>query len=465
MKRLWIASVSVLAALAARGYSQSTVPLDPTPISIVPGRAVVESVGQAAEKPKEGEKTQEKAALPATTAPIQASSNCDFSEGPTNGKPSLIDTHTGPPDQLWLRGSYLYWHLQDLPIPQVLATVDGQTLVGDQKVDYQWFSGGRIEGGMWFGCEHIHGIEFGGYILQRNSRDFSAAGNGLAGSSLITRPINDATTPGAIIPVIVASPQGRQGRIDISASTQMGSAEVSFARNLAYNGCFSFTTIAGFRYIDLMDDVKIGTDTRATDGTTPFVLTNPNAAIYDRLTINERFRTRNQLYAGQAGARIEFNRGIWFSNLRGSVALGPNQQSSEIVGETVASTPAGVQARASGGILAVPGVIGANAAGAPVFISGNAGQFRTDWFTVAPEFGLQIGAQLSRFVRVHVGYDFLYINNVVRPGDLIDTTVNRRFVPSSVNFGSASGPNRPAFRNNRDDFIAHGVEFGLQFSF
>ena len=79
--------------------------------------------------------------------------------------------------------------------------------------------------------------------------------------------------------------------------------------------------------------------------------------------------------------------------------------------------------------------------------------------------GLQAGAQLSRFVSVHVGYNFLYINNVVRPGDLIDTTVNRKYLPYSNAFGSQSGANRPAFRNNRDDFIAHGVEVGMSFTF
>lgn len=465
MKRLWMASVSLLAAFTVRGFAQDPLQFDPMPIVVAPGRAVVESQDKPAEKPKEGEKkAAEKPAETKPTAPVQAATNCNFDDNQSQ-KPSLIDTHTGPPDQIWLRMSYIYWHLKDMAIPQVLVAANGRTIIGDEKLDNNWFNGGKVEGGIWFGCDHTLGLEFGGFIFQRRGREVTAASSGNAGDLTISRPVIDALSNAPLDVIIAGPPQGNlagtRGQITVSNSTRLTSAETSFVRNLAYNDCFQFDVFAGFRYLDLTDRIDIASNSDALIGT-PFQI-NGSTASFNQLAISDSFHTRNQLYMGQIGTRIEMRRGMWFGGVRGSVAMGPNRQSSEIAGESIASTPIGGRAAASGGLLAVPNVqVNANP---PFFAQGNAGQYKTDWFAIAPEVGLQVGAQLTRLVRVHVGYNFLYINNVVRPGDLIDTTVNRKFLPYSDAYRSSSGPDRPALRNNRDDFIAHGVEFGMQFQF
>ncbi len=458
----------MLAAFTARGYSQEPLGLEPSPLTIAPGRAVVVSPEQPLEKAKEGEKLPEKVADPkAVAAPVRANTNCNFNAGDASQKPSLIDTHAGPPDQLWLRASYLYWHLDDMPIPQVLVTVNDQTAFGNERVDYGWFNGGRLEGGMWFGCEHTFGIEFGGFIFQRRGRDFSAVSNGNPGDPTINRPFTNTDMDQPDVSPVAGPPVGGlpgiRGMIDISAATRLTSAEVSFTRNLAYDECFQFDTFAGFRYIDLMEDLRISSLSTALQGS-PFVFNIPGQS-FSSLAITDSFTTRNQLYLGQVGARARFHRGMWFGGVRGSVAIGPNNQSADIAGESIVTNAAGGRAAAPSGLLAVTGGPVNTVNGPQVLPAGNAGQYKTDWFTIAPEVGLQAGAQLSRFVSVHIGYNFLYINNVVRPGDLIDTTVNRKFLPFSSAFGSQSGVNRPAFRNNRDDFIAHGVEFGMSFTF
>lgn len=456
MKRHWVTSLTILFTLAEQAFAQAPAS-DPMPVSAGPGRAIVVSPMMDGEQPKSG--TEQ---LPSAAAPVQTSTNCNF-DGATQKTP-LIDTHTGPPDQLWFRASYLYWHIQDMPIPQVIATITtpgGQTTIGNTNVSFDWSNGGRLEGGMWFGCDHTHGIEFGGFLLQRVGREYAFSGTGQPGSATIVRPVTDPVA-NAQLDVIVAAP-GVAGQLLVNAQTQLGSAEISFTRNLAYNECFQFDSFAGFRYIDLTDNLEIASDSRALAGT-PFVM-NGSTPDFNRLTVTDSFTTRNQLYLGQIGARATFYRGMWFGGVRGSVAVGPSQQTMEIAGESAAFTPAGGRAGGAGGLLAVPGgpVIGSNP---PATLpAGNAGTYRTDWFVVAPEVGLQAGAQLSRFTRVFVGYNFLYINNVVRPGDVIDTVVNRKYLPYSVDYGNQSGANRPALRDSRDDFIAHGVEFGVHFTF
>jgi hypothetical protein len=395
-----------------------------------------------------------------------------------NGKPSLVDTHVGPPEKLWFRGSYLYYHVGDLPIPSVLATVNGATAIGAQDVDYSWLSGGKLEIGRWLDCRHTWGLEFTGFLLQEKNRTFTLTGDGTAGSPTIGRPILDAL-PNVPVSIIIASPPvgqtpGFAGRMDVTTSSQLGSLEFGFARNLCYTGCWSLDALAGVRYLDLSESINIQTDTLALGGQTPFTL-NASDPIYNRLLVTDRFRTRNQMWAGQFGARAEYRSGIFFGAVRGTVAMGPNQQTSDISGNTTAFQPdriirggviQGGQAGAAGGLLAVPGGNQPLANGGTANLPyGNAGTQRTDWFAIAPEVGIQAGVQVTRSLRVHLGYNFLYINNVVRPGDMIDTTINGKFVPSNQAFGSQSGPDRPTIQNGRDAFIAHGAEMGFQLLF
>jgi hypothetical protein len=473
MNRGWIASLSVCAAVAGGSQAQ-----DPTPVSVIPGRAVVISSapepGRAPAplsledqpvKPVEQPQVKAPEPLPAPATPPTGAGSCTDA----GRKPSLAVSHCGPPQQVWFRASYLNYSVSDLPIPQILATVNGVPAIGGQDVDLGQFNGGRIEAGGWFDCRHTFGFEFGGFLLQERSRSFSAAGDGSIGSPVVGRPIVDAL-PNVPVTFVVAQPgnpniPGIAGRINVDVSSQLGSFEANLVRNVLNNECWTLDLLAGARYIDLQEDVSITTDSQALAGA-PFTM-NGSPAQYDRLTIADRFRTRNQVWAGQVGARAEYRRGIFFLGARGSVAIGPNQQTSEITGSSTAfQTAAGGQAGGAGGLLAVPG-------GPTTLFDGtttnqpyaNAGTQRTDWWVVAPEVGLQVGMQATRSIRVHLGYNLLYINNVVRPGDLIDTTVNSRFVPANPLYGNQSGPDRPRLSTSRDDFLAHGVEVGFQLLF
>ena len=47
-----------------------------------------------------------------------------------------------------------------------------------------------------------------------------------------------------------------------------------------------------------------------------------------------------------------------------------------------------------------------------------------DRFAVLPEFGFDVGYQLTSRWRSFIGYNFLYISDVARPGNQIDGGVN-----------------------------------------
>ena len=72
--------------------------------------------------------------------------------------------------------------------------------------------------------------------------------------------------------------------------------------------------------------------------------------------------------------------------------------------------------------------------------------------------------QVSEHWRVTLGYDLLWWNSVVRPGDQIDRAINTLQAPGIS--GNPPSPlvglARPAFFFNQDDYWAHGLSAGLE---
>jgi hypothetical protein len=76
-----------------------------------------------------------------------------------------------------------------------------------------------------------------------------------------------------------------------------------------------------------------------------------------------------------------------------------------------------------------------------------------------------LAVELTANVRARVGYTFLYVSSVVRPGDQIDRAINPHQVPIDQDFGLPGGPNRPAPELRATQFWAQGINFGLEFTF
>jgi Putative beta barrel porin-7 (BBP7) len=133
------------------------------------------------------------------------------------------------------------------------------------------------------------------------------------------------------------------------------------------------------------------------------------------------------------------------------VAMGPNQQSLDVTGSTTVTTPGGALPSTPGGFLALAGT--------------NIGRHSTNWFVIVPEVNIQLGYQISSHVLVHVGYDFLFVNDVARPGNAVNPNINPTFLPTSSTFGAFTGLPQPRVPFKEEDFWAQGVEFGLELRF
>ena len=90
----------------------------------------------------------------------------------------------------------------------------------------------------------------------------------------------------------------------------------------------------------------------------------------------------------------------------------------------------------------------------------NIGDYQRDVFAMIPELGVTIGYYLTPRLHATVGYTFLYMSNVVRPGGVIDTELNLSQLDGALN-----GAPHPLFTWQSTDAWAQGVNFGLDYRF
>src|SRR5262249_42452327 len=87
----------------------------------------------------------------------------------------------------------------------------------------------------------------------------------------------------------------------------------------------------------------------------------------------------------------------------------------------------------------------------------NLGRHTRDRLAYIPEVTFNIGANLTDNISAFVGYNFLWMNNVLRPGDQIDRVINPTQFP-----GPVVGPARPSVSFSDSAFWAQGINFGVQ---
>ncbi len=100
-------------------------------------------------------------------------------------------------------------------------------------------------------------------------------------------------------------------------------------------------------------------------------------------------------------------------------------------------------------------------AGGVYALASNIGtQHSNDW-VVAPEFGLNVGYQLTSNVRLRLGYSFLFLDGIARAADQIDFTINQNLFPPAI----TGGPNRPAVTPVRSDIWVQSINFGVEIQY
>jgi hypothetical protein len=303
-------------------------------------------------------------------------------------------------------------------------------LFGGKAEDSEARSGVRATLGFWLDeCHHL-GIEGSFFTLFQKTDSFAASS---PGSPVLARPFFNVLT-GNQDAELVAFPGVLAGGVEVTEISRLFGADLNLRASLLSGCCYNVDILSGIRFIGLDNNLTI------TENLT--TLNNPGGGFI----VQDRFGTQNRFYGGQIGFDSELRWRRWFVDMKSMFAMGSMHEVVNIAGNTVVRNPAGTTSVFSGGLLA---------------LSSNSGHFTREIFVFAPEMTVNLGYQITNHARCFVGYNLMYLSNVVRPGGLIDTSVNTNLLPPPI----ASLPARPAFAFKGTDFWAQGVNLGLEFRY
>ncbi len=371
-----------------------------------------------------------------------------------------VEEEPGPPNfpALWGGVDYLLWWIKDQPVPTPLVTTGNpldpipgalgqegtRVLFGGNNIGYGAFSGLRATLGGWLDPAGQIGLEGSAFLLEQRVSNFAVASNA-SGSPPLYLPIirQDPLMPPLGVPgsVTIADPLfpaggPTSGAVVVATTTRLWGAEANTLLNLGRADNWSVAGLVGFRYLDLQEGLRLQGDSNEQG-------LDLQQSFYDA------FDTRNQFYGGQLGARLGLNSGIWSLSLTGKAALGSTHQVVTTQGQSFYSgtgfaLPPGVY---PGGIYAQPS---------------NIGRRDADNFSVVPQVQCLLGLDLAWWLRLTVGYDFLYWTGVVRPGNQINPNLNPNQFPG-VPFVGALQPRlssvaRTSSRRGSASVCSSGIE-------
>jgi hypothetical protein len=254
----------------------------------------------------------------------------------------------------------------------------------------------------------------------------------------LARPFFDITT-GLEDADPVSLPGQLAGDITFALSSRLFGAETN-ARFRAWHDCwYHVDFLAGFRFLELDEGLGVVEH-----------LQELPASQSLHVTITDDFGARSRFYGGQIGTEVEFRWVHCFLDLKAKAAFGRIDQAADIAGTTIETTPTGMNTTLPAGLLALPT---------------NRGHHSRSLFTVVPEGDVTLGYRFTDHIQAHLGYTFLYLENVARPGNLIDRTINITQLPTAQSPGTVTAPFRPAFMFPGTEFWAQGLSFGLEISY
>lgn len=397
--------------------------------------------------------------IPANTPPAPPPYT-PISEDLGDGRKPLVSFHRPTNETSWVKAEYLATFMRPMrlgsgPLATTGSAFDASpgglglpatTVLFGGSVDLNFFSGLRVQAGCFLDANNDFSLDIGGFYLPPNRRTFSAMGDA-NGNPVISRPIFD-VVQGTERVFLNSSPGNITGTLTIENKSEMAGVEL----NARYHGYFRENihaeALLGFRYVRLAERMRIHEDI----GNVSFPFLTFQGAFINRgeaLADDDAFGTVNDFFGPQIGGRVSWEKGPFTLDGFAKLAIGPTLQHTNISGSTMLISPNGNQT-ANGGILALPS---------------NSGQHNRSVFGIVPEFGLNLGVELTQRVRLNLGYSFLMWNHVVRPGSQYDRNVNPTQVPGSPTFAGLPGVTSPTYRFNDEFFWTHTFNIGLEFHY
>ena len=393
---------------------------------------------------------------------------------------------TPAPDSRFYGGvDYLLWWVKDAPLSVPLVTTGavssthhgflsnskgtssdttilygapfGVAQGGNGSQRFQGFSGSRVTFGYALGSERRFAVEASGFVLQQQSAGYAAYAD-LTGNPIINIPVFNTVSytpggrPGGLPPAedglpasLPSDPKRLDGNsgiftggVKVTNSLQLWGAEATGVISLHRGSSWEVSGLVGARYLDLSEAFNLTYESVGISG-----LYNGSIG-----AARDAFETRNEFSGGMLGLRGRYASGRLSVDLSGRVAVGVNHQTENVAGGFWATRLNSRSSAGREGVFAQPA---------------NEGRTSMNSFAVVPDAQIKIGYALTPRLRATLGYDFLYLSSVLRPGDQIS-----HYVPKGQTFqqgGTNTSTTSPARYSETTDFFAHGFSLGLEFRF
>ena len=440
-----LATFAVLAGVVAGSAGRATAQFPPEAGPVGPGSAYVG--GQPGTMP---------GGQPGVMPPSEPATY----EGPTLATDSLGYTGGGSHGpRAWIGAEYLLYWTKDAPIPFNVATVGlaagtgivGATgtriLFGNTSIDYSNFSGVRVIGGYWITSNESLGLEANLFILPKKNVGTPA----LTGSDILpvlARPFLN-TASNVQNSRVLGKPGQFLGNVQTTSGLELWGAEIGPVWRARDTGRWTFDYLGAFKFLALNETLTVA-DTANTLGGGVSVLQGRAFNSPSSLSIRDEFRVQNNFYGVTLGARSNLHVEAFTWSLTGKIGLGWMESNLRTTGTSTVS----------GGSTAPLTSVGGLYASGP-----SLGDFSKNQFAAIPEFATNLNVQITSHLGLNLGYNYLYISKVLRPGEQISGQVNPSFVPTSPNFGALSGPANSTIPLSSSSFWAQGFNLAFVLGF
>jgi len=231
--------------------------------------------------------------------------------------------------------------------------------------------------------------------------------------------------------IIFGSPN-MVGNLDAILSTRVRSWEALGLWNFAQGLRFRIAGEAGYRYFNLSESVQLDQVT----------ITTSSASFPQTILATDRYDTNTSFHGGQLGLRAEWEEGPFSVEFNGKIAIGASVETATLRGQSVfiPHLPWYAPSASDSGVFITP-----------------SNRNRTDRNALAwlPEAGLKLKYRSGERMLFTMGYRFIYLSDVVRPGDQMWNGQ-----PLDDRFRYAD--DRPHIPLIRSDFWLQGLTLGLE---
>ncbi|MEX2187103.1 MAG: BBP7 family outer membrane beta-barrel protein [Pirellulales bacterium] len=368
-----------------------------------------------------------------------------------------FDERVAQPVRWWTRLSYLSMWADGYGVPALVTTSPAGTpqadagvlpaatvLFGNEQIDDGQRNGGEVKIGYWLVDGQFMAIEGDYWALANEATRFSASESfqNDPSASILARPFFNLTTmqqdaavlafpnfvrPGATVDL--------DGTVDIESQSAMQSAGLTFRHILwgDFEREMRLDLFGGYRFMQVDESLLIHDSFFDPGGGLIGPTLRESTDIFD---------VRNDFHGGEVGMSLEMFRNRWAFEVMAKVGLGNNHQVVTIDGNTQISS-LGTTAIEPGGLLALPT---------------NIGRYTRDTFMAIPEGSVTARYSLRENLELGVGFRILYLDDVARPGQQIDTTINETQIG-----GTLVGEARPTHVFRSTDMLLRGIDVSLEY--